>query len=321
MLEAKHAPSSDVQAGAGVSRRQATGPLGRGGLHKLLQRRSTIAFLMTLPLLTLIVVLVAYPAGYAIYLSMLDRTATKFVGLANFAYLFSRDSFWRIVYQTCLLAVAAVALKAILGFVAAHFMHNIPTKGQRKWRAMLLVPWVIPPAMSILAWRLLYDSSFGAFNWMLEHLGMDGIFWLGETGWARFSVILVSVWLGAPFFMIMYLASLKSVPDELYEAASIDGATWWQRTRYVTLPMTRNIIAITMLFSLIGSFAGFTIVAVLTNGGPLGTTQVLGTAAFLVGILGGNLSMGASVSLFMVPILAVAAIFILRGIAKRGSEA
>lgn len=321
MLEAKHALSSDVQAGAGVPQPQATGAIGRGSLHKLMRRRSTIAFLLTLPLLTLIVALVAYPAGFAIYLSMLDRTTTRFVELDNFAYLFSRESFWRIVYQTCLLAIAAVALKAILGFVAAHFMHNIPTRGQRKWRAMLLVPWVIPPAMSILAWRLLYDSSFGAFNWILEHLGIDRIFWLGEIGWARFSVILVSVWLGAPFFMIMYLASLKSVPDELYEAASIDGATWWQRTRYVTWPMTRNIIAITMLFSLIGSFAGFTIVAVLTNGGPLGTTQVLGTAAFLVGILGGNLPMGAAVSLFMVPILAVAAIFILRGIAKRGSEA
>lgn len=91
--------------------------------------------------------------------------------------------------------------------------------------------------------------------------------------------------------------------------------------RYVTFPMMRNVIAITMIFSLIGSFAGFTIVAVLTNGGPLGTTQVLGTAAFLVGIMSGNLPLGAAVSLFMVPILAVAATLILRGIAKRGSEA
>ena len=319
-MEARHDPSSDLQTGAGACLRRATRPVGRGSLRKLMQRKSTIAFLMTLPLITLIVVLVAYPAGYAIWLSMLDRTMTRFVGLDNFAYLLGRDRFWMIVYQTCLLAVAAVALKAIIGFVAAHLMHNIPTRGQRKWRGMLLVPWVIPPVMSILAWRLLYDPSFGAFNWILEHLGMDRVFWLGETGWARFSVVLTSVWMGAPFFMIMYLASLKSVPEELYEAASIDGATWWQRTRYVTWPMTRNIIAITMLFSLIGSFAGFTIVAVLTNGGPLGTTQVLGTATFLVGILGGNLPMGASMSLFMVPILAVAAVFILRGIARRGSE-
>ena len=220
-----------------------------------MQRRSTIAFLMTLPLIILILVLVAYPAGYAIYLSMLDRSMTRFVGLANFAFLVSRGGFWMVVYQTSLFAVTAVALKAIIGFVLAHLLYNIPTKGQRKWRGMLLVSWVIPPAMSVLAWRLLFDPSFSAFNWILQHLGMDRIGWVGEPGWARFSVILVTVWFGAPFFMVMFLASLTSVPEELYEAASIDGATWWQRLRYVTFPMMRNVIAITMLFSLIGSFA------------------------------------------------------------------
>jgi len=319
--EGKRALSSiDLQADAQVRQRRARGPIGRGSLHKLMRRRSTIAFLMTLPLLTLMIGLVAYPAGFAIYLSMLDRSMTRFVGLANFAYLVDRDRFWMIVYQTCLFAIVAVALKAFLGFVAAHFVHNLPTKGQRKWRGMLLVPWVIPAAMSVLGWRLLFEPSFGAFNWLLEHLGLERILWLGEAGWARFSVILVTVWFGAPFFMVMYLASLKSVPEELYEAASIDGATWWQRIRYVTLPMMRNIIAITMVFSVIGSFAGFTIVNVLTNGGPLGATQVLATSAFLTGIMSGHLPLGASISLFMVPVLAAAAIYILRGIAKRGSE-
>jgi multiple sugar transport system permease protein len=310
----------DLQADARLRQRRARGPKGRGSLRKLMRRKSTIAFLMTLPLLTVIVALVAYPAGYAIWLSMLDRRMTRFVGLDNFAFLFGRHSFWMVLYQTCLFALTAVILKAIIGFALAHFVHNIPARSQRKWRGMLLVPWVIPGAMSVLAWRLLFEPSFGAFNWILEHLGMDSVFWLGEPGWARFCVILVSVWFGAPFFMIMYLASLKSVPQELYEAASIDGATWWQRTRYVTLPMMRNIIALTVVFSLIGNFAGFTLVAVLTNGGPLGATQVLGTAAFLVGILGGNLPLGASVSLVMVPILAVAAILVLRGIVRRGSE-
>ena len=289
-------------------------------LLRSMQRRSTIAFLMTLPLIVLILVLVAYPAGYAVYLAMLDRGMTKFVGLGNFEFLLGRTTFWMVVYQSCLFTFSAVFFKVIIGFAVAHFVHNIPTKGQRKWRGMLLVPWVIPPAMSTLAWRWLFDPSYSAFNWILENLGLDRIYWLGETGWARFSVIMVSVWFGAPFFMIMYLASLKSVPEQLYEAASIDGATWWQRTRYITLPMMRNIIAITVLSSVIGTFACFNIVAVLTHGGPLGTTQVFATYAFGVGILGGNLPLGASVSLFMVPILAVAAIFVLRGVMKRGSE-
>jgi multiple sugar transport system permease protein len=309
-----------VQAEAQARERQAGGPIGRGSLRALMRRKSTIAFLMTVPLLILMIGLVAYPTAFAIWLSLFDRSTTRFVGLGNFAWLVSRDRFWMVVFQTCLFAIVAVALKAILGFVAAHLVHNLPTKGQRKWRGMLLVPWVIPAAMSVLGWRLLFDPSFGAFNWILEHLGIQRVFWLGETDWARFSVILVTVWFGAPFFMIMYLASLKSVPLELYEAASIDGATWWQRIRYVTLPMMRNIIALTITFSLIGSFAGFTVVAVLTSGGPLGTTQVLGTYAFLVGIMSGNLPLGAAISLFMVPVLATAAIIVLRGVAKRGSD-
>lgn len=292
----------------------------RSSLHKLMQRKSTIAFLMALPLIVLILTLVAYPAGYAVYLAMLNKGMTKFVGLGNFDFLFGRETFWMVVYQSCLFAITAVIFKAIIGFVVAHFVHNIPTKGQRKWRGMLLIPWVIPPAMSTLAWLWLFDPSYSAFNWILAHFGIDRIPWTGETGWARFSVILVNVWIGAPFFMIMYLAALKSVPEQLYEAASIDGATWWQRIWYVTLPMMRNIIAITALFSLIVTFANFDIVRVLTRGDPLNTTHVFATWAFRVGIESGDIPLGASVSLFMVPILAVAATFILRDITKRGSE-
>jgi multiple sugar transport system permease protein len=292
----------------------------RSGLHKLMQRKSTIAFLMALPLIVLILSLVAYPAGYAIYLAMLNKGMTRFVGLGNFDFLFGRETFWMVVYQSCLFAITAVIFKAIIGFVVAHFVHNIPSKGQRKWRGMLLVPWVIPPAMSTLAWLWLFDPSYSAFNWILAHFDIDRVPWLGETGWARFSVILVNVWIGAPFFMIMYLAALKSVPEQLYEAASIDGATWWQRIWYVTLPMMRNIIAITALFSLIVTFANFDIVRVLTKGDPLNTTHVFATWAFRVGIESGDIPLGSAVSLFMVPILAVAATFILRDISKRGSE-
>lgn len=292
----------------------------RGGLHKLMQRKSTIAFLMALPLIVLLAVLVAYPAGYAIWLATLSKSMTKFVGFGNFEFLFKRATFWDIVFQSCLFAITAVLFKAIIGFVVAHFVHNIPTKGQRKWRGMLLVPWVIPPAMSTLAWLWLFDPSYSAINWVLMHFGIDRIPWTGEANWARFSVILVNIWVGAPFFMIMYLAALKSVPEQLYEAASIDGATWWQRIWYVTLPMMRNIIAITALFSLIVTFANFDIVRVLTAGGPLTSTHIFATWAFKVGIESGDIPLGAAVSLFMVPILAVAAAFILRDITKRGSE-
>ena len=303
------APSSAVRAESG-----------RSSLHKLMQRRSTIAFLMALPLILLLLILVAYPAGYAIWLSMLNKSMTKFVGFGNFEFLFKRQTFWDVVMQSCLFAITAVIFKAMIGFIVAHFVHNIPAKGQRKWRGMLLVPWVIPPAMSTLAWLWLFDPSYSAFNWIFHQFGFASVSWLGETGWARFAVILVNIWAGAPFFMIMYLAALKSVPEQLFEAASIDGANWWQRIWFVTLPMMRNIIAITALFSTIVTFANFDIVRVLTSGGPLTSTHLFATWAFKVGIESGDIPLGATVSLFMVPILAVAAAFILRDINKRGSE-
>jgi multiple sugar transport system permease protein len=199
-------------------------------------------------------------------------------------------------------------------------LHALPAKGQRKWRGMLLVPWVIPPAISTLAWWWLFDPSYSAFNWALMGFGVDPVPWLGATGWARFSVILVNVWYGSPFFMIMYLAALKSVPDQLYEASAIDGASGWQKLRFVTFPMMRNIISITVLFSLIVTFANFDIVRILTNGGPQDSTHVFATYAFQVGIQSGDIPLGASVSLFMFPLLAVFAIFTLRGVNKRTKE-
>ncbi len=290
-------------------------------LERIFQRKSTIAFLMALPLIMVIFGLVAYPAGYAVYLSMLNKGMDHFVGLGNFEFLFGRDTFWMVVRQSVLFAVTAVIFKSIIGFVVAHFVHNIPAKGQRKWRGMLLVPWVIPPAMSTLAWLWLFDPSYSAFNWILKEIGVAAVPWTGDADWARFSVILVNIWVGAPFFMIMYLAALKSVPEQLFEAASIDGANWWQRIWYITLPMMRNIISITILFSLIVTFANFDIVRVLTSGGPLDSTHVFATWAFERGIVSGDIPLGATVSLFMVPILGIAAIFILRDINKRGNEA
>ena len=243
---------------------------------------------MTLPLILLIGLLVLYPAFYSLHLATLNKSMQRFVGLGNFEFLFKRDTFWLVVKQSCIFAISAVIFKALIGFIVAHFVHNIPAKGQRKWRGMLLVPWVIPPAMSTLAWLWLFDPSYSAFNYTLSFFGIGPIPWTGDADWARFSVILVNVWYGAPFFMIMYLASLKSVPDQLYEAAAIDGANWWQRIWYVTLPMMRNIIAITTLFSLIVTFANFDIVRILTAGGPLDHTHIFATWAFRIGIEGSD---------------------------------
>jgi multiple sugar transport system permease protein len=292
----------------------------KGGLNRLMRRRSTVALLMCLPLIVIITGLVIYPAGYSMFLSTLNKAQTKFVGLDNFRFLLKRDVFLMVVWQSAIFAIAAVFFKALIGLVTAHLVNNLPAKGQRKWRGMLLVPWVIPLALSTLSWWWLFDPTHSALNYVIEAFGGDPIAWLGNPYWARFSVILVNVWYGAPFFLIMYLAALKSVPEQLYEAAKIDGANAWQQFIHVTLPMMRNIIAITVLFSLIVTFANFDIVQIMTAGGPRNMTHVFATYAFLLGIRSGDIPLGASVSLFMFPILAISAVFILRGVRKRGRE-
>src|SRR5207302_1317798 len=184
--------------------------------------------------------------------------------------------------------------------------------------AFLMALPLIALIAALVIYPALYSLHLATLNKSMEPLvGLDAVPWLGEPLWARFSVILVNVWYGAPFFLIMYLAALKSVPEQLYEAAAIDGANWWQKIWYITLPMMRNIIAITVLFSLIVTFANFDIVRILTNGGPIDQTHVFATWAFQLVIEGGDLPLGACVSLFMFPILGVAAYFILRDINRR----
>ena len=208
---------------------RASQPIRRGRLYLFFRQRSTIAFMMVLPLLLIVGCLVAYPFAYSIYLSTLNKAETEFVGFSNFLFLFKRETFWMVVQQSVTFALIAVLFKALIGFIAAHAVNTIPSKGQRKWRGMMLVPWVIPPALSTLGWWWLFEPTYSAFNWILVELGLSEIPWLSDVFWARFSIILVNVWVGAPFFLIMYLAALKSIPEDLYEAASIDGASAWQK--------------------------------------------------------------------------------------------
>jgi len=276
--------------------------------------------LLCAPLIVLIVGLVIYPAIYSVYLSMLNKKMTAFVGFGNYAFLLNRHTFQLVIFQSCLFAVTSVVMKALLGFVLSHLMHNIPTRSQRLWRGLMLVPWVIPLALSTLTWWWMFDPSYSALNWVLNALGYPSVPYLGVSTYARIAVIVVNVWFGTPFFMIMYLAALKSVPEQLYEAAAIDGASAIQKLIFITLPMMRNIISITVLFSLIVTFADFDIVRILTAGGPQDSTHLFATYAFSVGIQSGDIPLGAAVSLFMFPILAIAAFFVLRGVTKRAEE-
>jgi multiple sugar transport system permease protein len=308
-----------LQPGATWRRRQRE----RGamsGFFDWLASRSTVGVLMCVPVILIIGILVVYPFLFSIYLSMLNKAETEFVGLGNFVFLWGRETFWMVVRQSVVFTVLAVLFKMLIGLAVAHLIHALPARGQRVWRGLALVPWVIPPALGTLGWWWLFEPRYSAFNWILEGMGFESVAWLSDLVWARFAVILVNIWYGAPFFMIMYLAALKSIPAELYDAAKVDGASPWQQFVFVTLPMMRNIIAITVLFSTIVTFANFDIVRVLTQGGPRNATHLFATYAFKVGIETGDVPLGAAVSLFMFPFLAVLAYFILRNVRERAER-
>jgi multiple sugar transport system permease protein len=289
----------------------------RGRWRAALRSRSAIGLLMTLPLLVLVGGLIVYPFFYSIYLAMLNKRETAFVGLDNFRFLlFEMDTFWLVARTSVVFTVTAVSCKALLGFILALVIHALPARGQRLWRGIALVPWVMPLSLSTLGWWWIFEPTHSALNWILVALGATPKPWLSDPFWARLATILVNVWFGTPFFMIMYLAGLKSIPAELFESAAIDGAGAVQRLRFITLPMLKNIIAITVLFSTIVTFANFDIVRVLTRGGPRDETHLFGTFSFRLGIEAGDVPLGAAVSLAMFPILAVSAFFILRGVRR-----
>ena len=276
---------------------------------------------LVLPALLLIAGLVAYPFGMAIYFSLSDYwvgSPGRFVGLENFRAILRNEVFHRTVYNSFVFTGIAVALKIVLGVWLAMLLHRT-LRLKRLIRGAVLLPWVIPTALSTLAWWWMFDSLHSVVNWTAIRLGLmspPGPNWLGMPGYAMTAVIAVNVWRGLPFFAITVLAGLVSIPREYYEAAEVDGAGSWGRFRHVTLPLLRPVLAVVILFSTVFTFSDFNIVQVLTRGGPMNSTHLFATLAYQLGLQGGNLGQGAAVSLFLFPMLAVVVFFQLRFIRR-----
>jgi multiple sugar transport system permease protein len=276
---------------------------------------------LILPAIVLIVCLVAYPFGMAIYFSLSDYwvgSPGTFIGLQNFRDILGNELFHRTVYNSFVFTGIALALKAVLGVWLAMLLYR-NFKFKRLVRGVVLLPWVIPTALSTLAWSWMFDSLYSVVNWTAIRLGLidpPGPNWLGMPGYAMTAVIAVNVWRGLPFFAIVVLAGLVSIPREYYEAAEVDGAGAWGRFRQVTLPLLKPVLLVVILFSTIFTFADFNIVYVLTRGGPINSTHLFATLAYQIGLQGGNLGQGAAISLFLFPMLAVVVFFHLRYIRR-----
>lgn len=299
-----------------VERRQ-PGAL-RQGLASLLERESTLGYVLLAPAALLLLIFVAYPFVYGLWLSLTDARLGQpatFIGLANFLNLLDDSIFLQSARNSFVYTFVTTIFKLVLGLVMAVVL-NQRFRFQRLARGVALLPWIIPTVLSTLAWLWMFDATFSVFNWMLRQVGLKGPIWLATWPWPMISIIIINVWRGMPFYGISFLAGMQTIPVDLYEAATIDGASAWQRFTQVTLPLLRPVIAVVLLLSTILTFADFQIVYVLTRGGPANMTHLFATYAFQVGLSGTRIGEGAAISLYMFPILAVVVALTLISIRK-----
>ncbi|MBI1801442.1 MAG: sugar ABC transporter permease [Chloroflexi bacterium] len=272
-----------------------------------LNREDVLGYLLLLPVLTILGVFVAYPFVYGVWLAFTDTTivhAGKFTGLDNLQRLLDDSIFQQAASNSFIYTGVTTVFKLALGLAMAAVL-NIRFRGNRFVRAATLLPWIIPTVLSTLAWKWMFDASFSVFNYVLASVGILGPTWLGVWPWPMVSIIVVNIWRGMPFYGISFLAGMQTIPQELYEAATIDGASAWSRFMHITLPLLRPVITVVLLLSTILTFADFQIVYVLTGGGPANLTHLFATYSFQIGLRGLEIGVGAAISLFMFPILAI----------------
>lgn len=308
-----------------------------GRVREALEDERILGYVLLAPALLLILVFIAYPFCLGIWMSLTNKlvgTPGEFIGLDNYRRLFASDIFWTAFGNTIFFTTMATIFKAALGMWLAVLL-NRKFRFARITRAGILLPFIVPTVLSTLAWLWMFDATFSVFNWVLRWLWQmelslfgfiikenwgffRGPLWLGDGAWAMFSVILVNVWRGLPFFAISFLAGLQTIPPELYDAADIDGATGWKKFWHVTLPMVKPVAIVVVVFSIVITFADFQLVYILTRGGPNNETHLLATLAYQLGMGSGNIGQGAAVALFMLPILAMVIVFQLWYLKREG---
>ncbi len=269
--------------------------------------RNWLGFWFMLPAVAFLILFLAYPLGLGIWLSFTDARlgrAGVFVGLENYDFLSDDPVFWLTVFNTILYTSVASTIKFAIGLYLALLLNErLPFKAII--RAVVLIPFIVPTVLSAIAFWWLFDPQFSIISWSLIKLGLitQNINFLGDPWNARWSVIFANIWRGVPFVAITLLAGLQTVSPSLYEAAVIDGATPWQRFRFITYPLLTPIIAVVMTFSVLFTFTDFQLIWVMTRGGPVNATHLMATLSYQRAIIGGQLGEGAAISSAMIPFL------------------
>ena len=310
---------------------------------RLKVNRNWLAIWFMLPAAAFLILFLAYPLGLGVWMSFTDARIGRsgaFVGFENYEWLLGSPAelggwfrtllsgeiasppgdvvFWLSVFNTLLYTIVASAVKFGIGLYLAILLNeNLPFKAML--RAIVLIPFIVPTVLSAIAFWWLFDSQFSIISWSLKKVGLisSNIDFLGDPWNARWSAIFANIWRGVPFVAITLLAGLQTVSPSLYEAATIDGATAWQRFRYITYPILTPIIAVVMTFSVLFTFTDFQLIWVLTRGGPVNATQLMATLSYQRAILGGTLGEGAAISSAMIPFLLAAIMVSWFGLQRR----
>jgi multiple sugar transport system permease protein len=300
----------------------ARGEVPTRGLLDFLVRDASVAYAFIAPAFFLLVFLVAYPFVLSLWFSLSDARvgdAGSFIGLDNFRRLLSSSIFLQTLQNSIVFTAAALSLKTVLGMALALLLFRI-ARFKRLIRGAVLLPFIVPTALSTLVWWWMFEPMYSVVNWTLKslHIINRDLPWLPDPYLAMFAVILVNTWRGLPFFAITILAGLVAIPREMYEAAECDGAGPVGRFWRITVPLLKPVLAVVILFSAIFTLSDFNIVYILTKGGPINMTHLFATYSFAIGLQSGQIGLGAAVSLFLFPIL-LAVVFLQLGTVRKAT--
>ncbi len=306
--------ASDPAAAAGLTDARAAPPARR----RPSRRDTGAAFLFLLPLFVMVGGLIVYPFYRAIWLSFTDKLVgypERFVGLRNYLYLIHDDGFRTVVWNSFVFTIGSVGLKILTGLAMALVLHGT-WRWRNFFRGLFLLPWITSTVIIALTWRWMFDAfpGRGFFNSVSLDLGLidHPIAFMATPAGAMAAVIVANWWRGFPFFGVSYLAAMQSIPVELYEVASVDGASTWRRFWHVTLPGLKHIMIVTIVLSFIWTINDFNIIYVMTRGGPGTATQVFATYSYEVAFNQLRWGRGVTISIFLVPLLVVGIAFVSR---------
>lgn len=286
------------------------------------KKRQRVAYLFLIPAMVLFLLFVAYPvlntlktSLYSLRIQTLSQGG-KFVGFQNFIKLAQDKTMLTSLVFTVGFTVVSVILETVLGMACALIM-NRTFKGQGFVRAMILIPWCIPTIVSGLMWSYMFSESFGVINQALKAIGLSPVMWVTGAKGAFSSMIIADVWKTSPYMSLLLLSGLRTVPGDIYEAASIDGAGKIQQFFFITLPVIKPVVLVSVMFRTIQSFRIYDLVKVLTDGGPNNVTQSLTMYTMKQYFTFGDLGYGAALAVLTFAVSLMIAMFFYDGMKSK----